>query len=52
MPSALGKGETREIACSKPRFGRFVMVMLRNFDYLTLCEVQVFAIASKLFLNL
>ncbi|XP_065051247.1 uncharacterized protein LOC135680930 isoform X2 [Rhopilema esculentum] len=47
VPSELGKGETRELACTKPKYGRFVFVMLKNFDFLTLCEVQVMAVAAK-----
>ena len=47
VAGALGKGETREIVCTKPEFGQYVFVTLKGKDWLTLCEVEVFAIASK-----
>eukprot|EP00795_Rhopilema_esculentum_P012586 gene12586-3287_t len=40
---AIGQGKTAEIACSKPMQGRYVYVALRVTEYLTLCEVEVFA---------
>ena len=41
---AVGKGKTADIFCTKEVSGRYVFVMLRATDYLTLCEVEVFGI--------
>lgn len=42
--NALGRGETKFIQCSTPKSGRYVVVNLRITEYLTLCEVEVYAI--------
>lgn len=41
---AFGKGQTKPIVCPKPMSGRYVYVMLRVREYLTLCEVEVFVV--------
>ena len=43
-PGAIGKGKTVELVCTKPMDGKLVFIMLRGSDWLTLCEVEVFAI--------
>ena len=47
VPGALGKGEKRKIDCAPPRIGRFVFVVLRVREYLTLCEVEVFGESER-----
>ena len=46
---AVGKGQTIEIYCTKEVRGRYVYVMLRGSDYLTLCEVEVFGIQGGMY---
>ena len=50
VPGALGRGERRKIDCAPARVGRFVFVVLRVREYLTLCEVEVFAETAREFL--
>ena len=45
---AIGPGETEELECDQSIFGRFVFVMLKVKEYLTLCEVEVLAVAGIL----
>ena len=47
---ALGAGETKELKCIQSVTGRYVFVMLKVKDYLTLCEVQVFGVQGMCFL--
>lgn len=42
-PGGLGRGETRLFTCSRPIVGRYVYVRIFAWDWLTLCEVQVYA---------
>ena len=39
---AVGQGATRNIVCARRVTGRYVYVMLRGTNWLTLCEVVVF----------
>ena len=39
---AVGKGATRNVVCARRVTGRYVYVMLRGTNWLTLCEVVVF----------
>ena len=41
--NAFGPGETKELECIQPETGRYVFVMLKVKEFLTLCEVKVFA---------
>ena len=43
-PGAFGKGQTKDISCTTQRTGRYVFIILRATEYLTLCEVEVFAV--------
>ena len=42
----VGKGETKEIDCSKQTNGRFIFVKLNEHGVLTLCEVEVMVAAT------
>ena len=48
VSGALGKGETRTLTCSPSVVGRYVFVAHRGKEYLTLCEVQVFAVIENI----
>ena len=45
---AIGPGETEELKCNQSISGRFVFVMLKVKEHLTLCEVEVLAVAGIL----
>ena len=47
---AVADGATLTLACTTPGKARFVKVMLNGKNYLTLCEVEVYAVEGKLFL--
>ena len=47
MIGGMGKGETRNFACQAPLMGQHVFIVNNVADYLTLCEVQVFAYKGK-----
>ena len=49
-PGAFGRGQTKALQCSQPKTGRFVFVRLRVTEYLTLCEVEVFAAKGTLYI--
>jgi len=42
-PHAFGKGETKLLTCSSPVIGRYVYIRILVHEWLTLCEVQVYA---------
>lgn len=44
---AFGRGQTKTLRCNRPMVGRYVFVRLRTTEYLTLCEVEVFASRAK-----
>ncbi len=44
---AFKAGETRSLDCTSPKVGRYVSVGLRVNEYLTLCEVEVFAVGGS-----
>ena len=46
-PPAFGKGQTKFLECSSPKIGRYVYVTLITTEYLTLCEVEVYAVKGK-----
>ena len=41
------QGQTRQFPCSRMIKGRYVFVVLNVNEYLTLCEVEVYAVAGK-----
>ena len=48
-PGAFGRGQTKALQCTQPKTGRYVFVRLRVTEYLTLCEVEVYAVRGMLF---
>ncbi len=44
----VGSGATHTFTCSSPKLGRYVFVALRVKEYLTLCEVKVYALKHGL----
>ena len=44
---AFSCGEKKVLNCTSPTPGRFVFVALRTTGYLTLCEVEVYALTQK-----
>ena len=44
---AVADGATLTLACTRPGKARFVKVMLNGKNYLTLCEVEVYAVEGK-----
>ncbi len=51
VQGALGAGETRQTICDQAAIGRYVVVQLTGSDYLTLCEVAVYASGERIFRN-
>ena len=45
-PGAFGRGQTKALQCTEPKIGRYVFVRLRVTEYLTLCEVEVYAVGG------
>ena len=37
-------GQSKDIVCTTPKWGRYVFVVLKVKDYLTLCEAEVYGI--------
>ena len=52
MGGAMKKGETRTFTCSNSLKGRYVFIVNNVNDYLTLCEVQVFAVRGMVYRHL